>query len=81
MFSVTGCVAKSEHAKLLEEKVAVEKKYDDLLSKRSGLRDEIAARQDEVKALRSELIQAKSKISDLDKEMARLKNPSQDLSK
>lgn len=70
---MSGCVAKPEHEKLIEEKAVFEKKCDELLVKEEELRAEIAARQEDIRSLREELKSAKEEIRNLDMEISRLK--------
>lgn len=72
-FSISGCVAKTRHAKLLEEKKMVEKNYEELMAKEEELRAEITARRDDIKNLRVELKEAKAKIRDLDAQLSESK--------
>lgn len=73
LISIPGCVAKSEHARLLKEKVGVEKSYEELLAKEKDLRTEIAARQEDIRDLRVDLKKAKTKIRNLDVQLAESK--------
>ena len=79
--SISGCVGRTQHAKLLQEKKAVEKKCEELLVREKGLKDEIYARQDDIKGLRTELKKAKAQIRDLDMELAKAKGESAEFKK
>lgn len=73
LFSISGCVAKTEHARLLEEKRIVEKNYEELVAKDKELRAEISVRRDDIRDLRTELKAAKAKIRNLDVQLAESK--------
>jgi len=73
LISISGCVAKSDHARLLKEKASVEKNYDDLRTKEEELRVKIAARQQDIRDLRVELRTAKTKIRNLDVQLSESK--------
>jgi len=73
LFSISGCVGKTEHARLLKEKTAVEKNYEVLMAKDKELKAEITARRDDIRDLRVELKAAKAKIRNLDVQLAESK--------
>lgn len=73
LISISGCVGKTEHARLLKEKTAVEKNYEVLLARGKELRAEISARRDDIRDLRTELKAAKAKIRNLDVQLAESK--------
>ena len=73
LVSMLGCVAKTAHEKLLEEKTAVQKTCEGLLAKEKELRAEISDRQSDIRNLRTDLKKAKAEIKDLDMELAKSK--------
>jgi len=72
IISVSGCAAKSEYDKLLDEKASVQKKCDDLLSKNVQLRLTISTRGMEIKDLKSELKSREAEVRDLRKDLTKV---------
>ena len=81
LISISGCVAKTKHEKLLEEKLTVEKKCEELSAKEKELRVEISARQNDIRNLRAELKKAKTEIRDLDMELSKAKGETAEFKK
>lgn len=72
LISLPGCVTKTKHDKLQQEKAQLEKTCEDLKEKEAGLKNEISARQNEVRDLRAELKQAKNDLKILNKQLEEL---------
>ena len=70
LFSLAGCTPKSEYDKLLDEKAAVQRKLDDMSSKKVNLDTEVAARKKEIKELKTQVSTLNTKSSSLEKQLA-----------
>jgi predicted nucleic acid-binding Zn-ribbon protein len=70
IISVSGCTAKSEYEKLLDEKASIQKRCDGLRLEKEDLKEAIGAREMEIKDLKTALKKAEARAKSFEKGLA-----------
>lgn len=73
LITAAGCAPKSKYEKLLNEKIALEKKCEQVTTERERLKEEVAGRQGEIADLSGQLRETKAKVRSLDDELTKAK--------